>query len=943
MATANINSRQPPPPSPPPSAITTLFIIFSVYATIVWIATCSLSSTPVPLLDHAPPSLFSEGRALRLTTHLAQTIGHRQVATWGEEQAAQYLMQKGREVQQLAMQYRPDDLEVQVLRESVTGAVTMEVFGYEIANVFNNLTNVLVVMTPKDPIKAQNKAVLINGHYDSTLGTVGASDCASCVAVGMEIARTIASNTPDQIPVLSPLVFLFNGGEETLMQASYGFMTFSPLAQNLGAFINIESTGPGGPDIVFQHTGDWALEAYARVAPYPRGSSIAQDFFDAGVIPADTDFRMFSHKHQGSLSGIDTAQIFDGTAYHTARDEVGRIRSGTLQAMGENVLATVIEYSRVLNTTTNDDNTGQKPSHQPLVFYDIFARYMVVYPASIANIIHHIPLLVLLSLLVFSSFGSSMGRKKENGEKKDTLSSSLTTTTIVMPSIVYKGVGISVLSILGSLLIPALTGSFTTLLYGGIPMPWYGEKDLAMCIFVPAALVGLLLPYITLMSDDDDDYGGTIGKPLPPSAMMMMQSLCLGSGLFFAIICSLLTIFDMQSSFLFALWSGGTAIYGVLLLLLSSLSKKKNIISTNGTISSTTSIILLLLPHIIPLSVVCVSSLSLSYHIMEKLGLAGSLTGIAGKIVADCVVGVVTGFSVYLTAGTLVPVFIVGGLGIGGGTGVNGLMMQKRTTSPPRILIAVLLGMSVGASVFAANRCKENHHPYSYKHPKRILVQHIHKQDGVERAGGHHLSSSSSSSSSIWSAAALDSIPVDIALPPSFLDLPQVDFSGEDWAALYPLNYLVTGLARKAPAAEAGAVWPDLRLIDQQIMTTTKHNDITPSSSSSSSSYRRLHLELDTVKAAWAVLNITGNVMHWSLNDKVAHTERGTVHMVRYASKVYTTVWSFWLDVKVDESVIIKVYVKHLDETEELKGLVSEMPEWVSPIAVTTWQLERQF
>jgi len=764
----------------------------------------------------------------------------------------------------------------------------------------------------------------------------------------MEIARTIASNTPDQIPVLSPLVFLFNGGEETLMQASYGFMTFSPLAQNLGAFINIESTGPGGPDIVFQHTGDWALEAYARVAPYPRGSSIAQDFFDAGVIPADTDFRMFSHKHQGSLSGIDTAQIFDGTAYHTARDEVGRIRGGTLQAMGENVLATVIEYSRVLDTTANDNNNDKKPSHQPLVFYDIFARYMVVYPASIANIIHHIPLLVLLSLLVFSSSSSSsssssMGKKKQNWEKKDTSSSSHTTTTtiitsIIMPSIVYKGVGISVLSILGSLLIPAIAGSFTTLVYGGIPMPWYGEKDLAMCIFVPAALVGLLLPYITLISDDDDDYGDNSGKPLPPSAMMMMQSLCLGSGLFFAIICSLLTIFDMQSSFLFALWSGGTAVYGVLLVLLSS---KKSSTITHKAYSSTTSTILLLLPHIIPLSVVSVSSLSLSYHIMEKLGLAGSLTGIAGKIVADCVVGVVTGFSVYLTAGTLVPVFIVGGLGIGGGTGVNGLTREKRTTSPPRTLIAVLLGMSVGASVFAANRCKENHHPYSYKHPKRILIQHIHKQDGVERAGGHHVSSSSS----IWSAAAIDSIPVDIALPPSFLDLPPVDFSGEDWAALYPLNYLVTGLARKAPAAEAGAVWPDLRLIDQQIITTTTHKDIAPSSpsSSSSSSYRRLHLELNTVKAAWAVLNITGNVVHWSLNDKVAHTEKDTVHMVRYASKVYTTAWSFWLDVEVDESVIIKVYVKHLDETEQLRGVVREMPEWVSPIAVTTWQLERQF
>jgi hypothetical protein len=50
----------------------------------------------------------------------------------------------------------------------------------------------------------------------------------------------------------------------------------------LGAFINLESTGPWGPDVVFQHTGDWTLAAYARSAPHPRGTTLAQDFFDLG-------------------------------------------------------------------------------------------------------------------------------------------------------------------------------------------------------------------------------------------------------------------------------------------------------------------------------------------------------------------------------------------------------------------------------------------------------------------------------------------------------------------------------------------------------------------------------------------------------------------------------------------------------------------------------------
>lgn len=36
-----------------------------------------------------------------------------------------------------------------------------------------------------------------------------------------------------------------------------------------------------------------------------------------------------------SAAGIDVAFIFDGTAYHTARDEPSRIRRGTLQVGGE--------------------------------------------------------------------------------------------------------------------------------------------------------------------------------------------------------------------------------------------------------------------------------------------------------------------------------------------------------------------------------------------------------------------------------------------------------------------------------------------------------------------------------------------------------------------------------------------------------------------------------
>ena len=231
------------------------------------------------------------------------------------------------------------------------------------------------------------------------------------------------------------------------MQGSHGFTQSSKWAPRVGAFINLESTGNGGPDVVFQHTAHWTVQTYAVAAVHPRGSVIGQvphnaqlsrmettsichtecaldmqklkagmtaslsgdtkrsidtehcavsagrcntftcvagavsiesskncgsmatnarqqhpnsssfetcgqssftvhttgslrgtlvfptqDIFDMGLLPADTDFRMFSYGRQGAWPGLDVAFLLDAAAYHTDRDTTARIRSGTLQA-----------------------------------------------------------------------------------------------------------------------------------------------------------------------------------------------------------------------------------------------------------------------------------------------------------------------------------------------------------------------------------------------------------------------------------------------------------------------------------------------------------------------------------------------------------------------------------------------------------------------------------
>lgn len=94
-------------------------------------------------------------------------------------------------------------------------------------------------------------------------------------AVGLEIARLFAAS-PESPPV--PLIFLFNGAEETFSMGAHGFISGHKWMDSIGAVINIESTGPGGPDLLFQAAGKelWPVRVYSEVVPYPRASVIAQ-------------------------------------------------------------------------------------------------------------------------------------------------------------------------------------------------------------------------------------------------------------------------------------------------------------------------------------------------------------------------------------------------------------------------------------------------------------------------------------------------------------------------------------------------------------------------------------------------------------------------------------------------------------------------------------------
>ncbi|XP_044876422.1 endoplasmic reticulum metallopeptidase 1 isoform X2 [Mauremys mutica] len=212
-----------------------------------------------------------------------------------------------------------------------TGSFSIDFLG-GFTSYYANITNVVVKLEPRSGAK---HAVLSNCHFDSVPNTPGASDDAVSCSVMLEILNTLSKSSD---PLQHAVIFLFNGAEENILQASHGFITQHRWAKSIRAFINLEAAGVGGKELVFQ-TGPenpWLVQAYVFAAKHPFASVVAQEVFQSGIIPADTDFRIY--RDFGNIPGIDLAFIENGYIYHTKYDTPDRILTDSIQRAGKKIL-----------------------------------------------------------------------------------------------------------------------------------------------------------------------------------------------------------------------------------------------------------------------------------------------------------------------------------------------------------------------------------------------------------------------------------------------------------------------------------------------------------------------------------------------------------------------------------------------------------------------------
>lgn len=266
-------------------------------------------SIPNPVTQGRP----NDFRAANSRQHMEDlvSLGVRHVGSEANEVQAKALLL--RKIDQI-VQGASSRVKIDVSVQEVSGSYYLDFLG-GMTHLYQNVTNIVVRLSRRGDPEPKH-AFLVNAHYDSALGSVAASDDAVSCGTMLEALRCLSSE-PEPLLAEHSLVFLFNGAEETFLQASHGFVTQHPWARQVRAFLNLEAAGAGGREIVFQTGPDhpWLARLYAKVVPHPHASVIAQEVFQLGIIPSDTDFRIF--RDFGHIPGIDTAYFINGYVYHT--------------------------------------------------------------------------------------------------------------------------------------------------------------------------------------------------------------------------------------------------------------------------------------------------------------------------------------------------------------------------------------------------------------------------------------------------------------------------------------------------------------------------------------------------------------------------------------------------------------------------------------------------
>ncbi|XP_068151368.1 endoplasmic reticulum metallopeptidase 1-like [Drosophila tropicalis] len=414
------------------------------------------------------------------------------------------------EIENIRSAMREDLYEMEVDVQRASGSYVIK----GMTNVYQGVQNVIVKLSSRN--SNSTAQLLLNSHYDSKPGATGAGDDAAMVVVMLEVLRqfAIAEET-----FLHPIVFLFNGGEEQPMQGSHGFISQHKWAINCKALLNMDSCGAGGRELLFQSGPNhpWLMRYYKQSIKHPYATTFAEEIFQSGIIPSDTDFRIF--RDHGPIPGLDMASVYNGFIYHTKFDRWSAVPRDSLQNTGENILSLARSLA---NAEEMYDTESHSEGHS--IFFDFLGLFFVYYKESTGTALNMSFGLGSILLICVSLWRIS----KVSCEKVNVIAGEF--------GILFL---LAILAFALAFCFPLLMA----VLYdaGSRSMTYYTNFWLIIGVFIIPSVIGLVLPmtlYLTLRSMDRISQAFRLQIGLHAYSTLL------------AILCIVMTILGFRSTYL---------------------------------------------------------------------------------------------------------------------------------------------------------------------------------------------------------------------------------------------------------------------------------------------------------------------------------------------------------------------------------------------------------
>ncbi|KAJ3706443.1 hypothetical protein LUZ61_010148 [Rhynchospora tenuis] len=417
---------------------------------------------PFPLTaEQAGKRGFSEESAMKHVKYLT-SLGPHPVGSDSLDLAIEYVHTVAEKIKKTA--HWEVDVEVDLFHaETGTNRLSQGAFSGRTL-LYSDLKHVVLRIVPKYLPEARENTILVSSHIDTVFSGEGAGDCSSCIAVMLELARGVSQWAHG---FKSGVIFLFNTGEEEGLDGAHSFITQHPWSSTISFAIDLEAVGIGGKSGIFQGgSAPWALDIFASVSKYPSAQITAQDLFVSGAIKSATDFQIY--QEVAGLPGLDFAYSDNTAVYHTKNDKMKLLKPGSLQHLGDNMLAFLLHTAATSKLYEKTEYNGNS-DHNQAIYFDILGMYMVVYTQKLASMLHNS--VIFQSLLILATSLAMGGRTGGISF----LISLLTTFLMFLFSLSFSSIV--------AFLLPFLSTS---------PAPYIASPWLVIGLFGAPALVGAL-------------------------------------------------------------------------------------------------------------------------------------------------------------------------------------------------------------------------------------------------------------------------------------------------------------------------------------------------------------------------------------------------------------------------------------------------------------------